>query len=261
MALTIALALQKGGVGKTTTTAALAVELARRGCRVLAVDMDPQASLTRSFGARADGSEPTVYEVLLNPQHDPQFAMQHHHGVDLIPASIRLAGAEMQLASAFARETRLRTALQHCADRYEYILIDSLPSLATLAANVLVAADTVLVPLQVHPEALEAVGLFNETLAQIQQVNPQIHIGGIVLTMHDARTSINPAIAQAARAAYGDLVFETTIPISVRAQEAPLYGAPLPVYAPKSTAALAYAALADEVMARWPQLEVRYASI
>lgn len=260
MAMIIALALQKGGVGKTTTAAALAVELAQRGCRVLAVDLDPQASLTRAFGARATGDDPTTYEVLLNATVDPVFAVQRRYGVDLIPASLRLAGAESRLMSAIGRELRLRTALAQLRDRYEYILLDPPPSLTLLMVNTLTAADTVLIPLQAHPEALEAIGLFNETISEIQQLNPALHIGGIALTMHDARTSINPAIAEAARAAYGDLVFETTIPGSVKAMEAPLAGQPLPIYAPKSSVALAYASLADEVELRWPVEEVQHAS-
>lgn len=253
MTITIALALQKGGVGKTTTAASLGMELARAGNRVLLVDTDHQGNLTAALGVTVGPDDPTVYELLINPTLAAQLpVVTTDYGVDLIVATMRLAGAESRLASKYGRELLLRTALRCARERYDYILIDSPPSLGLLTANALVAADTILVPLQAHWFALDAMAGLSETIAEIRAINPALHIGGIVVTMVDKRTSLSRDIERAARDAYGALVFATTIPLSTRLAEAPAAGQPIAAYAGDSAGARAYAALAEEVMARWP---------
>lgn len=249
----ITLALQKGGVGKTTTAASLGMELARSGARVLLVDTDHQSNLTAALGVTVGPDDGTIYELLLNPTLAEQLpVVATDYGVDLIPATMRLAGAEMRLASKYGREQLLRNALRCARAAYDYILIDSPPSLGLLTANALVAADTVLVPLQAHWFALDAMEGFGDTITEIRAINPQLHIGGIVLTMIDKRTSLSREIERAARDAYGELVFATTIPLSTRLAEAPAAGMPVAAYAPESSGAVAYAALAEEVRVRWP---------
>lgn len=253
MAIVIALALQKGGVGKTTTTAALALELARSGCRVLCIDFDPQSNLTQALGVTVGDEDVTIYEVLINPLLAAEAVATTDYGVDLIPASLDLAGAEQQLNNRYGRELLLRTALEPLRSRYDYILIDSPPSLGFFTANALTVADTVLVPLQAHPFALKAMGQLDTTVQMVRQLNPALEIGGIVLTMVDRRTTLSREIEAAARDAYGDLMFTATIPLNTRLAEAPAAGQPISVYAAHSAGAVAYAALAEEVRARWPK--------
>jgi chromosome partitioning protein len=251
-ATTIALALQKGGVGKTTTTASLGMELARDGARVLLVDTDHQGNLTTALGVSVGPDDPTIYELLINPALATALPIvTTDYGVDLIPATMRLAGAEMRLASKYGREQLLRSGLRIARQEYDYILIDSPPSLGLLTANALVAADTIIVPLQAHWFALQAMEQLSETIQEIRAINPSLHIGGIVLTMADRRTGLTREIERAARDAYGDLVFQATIPLSTRLAEAPAVGQPIAAYAAGSAGASAYAALAEEVRARW----------
>lgn len=253
MATIIALALQKGGVGKTTTAAALGMELASCGAKVLCVDIDHQGNLTQALGAAVGADDPTVYELLINPALSTQLPIiTTDYELDLIPATMRLAGAEMRLASKYGREALLRNALRNARQSYDYILIDSPPSLGLLTANALVAADTIIVPLQAHWFALNAMEQLNETIGEIREINPDLHIGGILLTMVDRRTSLSREIEQAARGAYGELVFQATIPHSTRLAEAPAAGQPIAAYAAHSAGAVAYAALAQEVRERWP---------
>ncbi len=219
-----------------------------------AAGFQPVRSVTQALGVTVGPDDPTIYELLLNPAlAEPLPVVETAFGVDLIPATMRLAGAEMRLASKYGREQLLRNALARARQAYDYILIDSPPSLGLLTANALVAADTILVPLQAHWFALEAMEGFGETIKEIRAINPQLHIGGILLTMVDKRTSLSREIVRAAREAYGELVFETTIPLSTRLAEAPAAGQPIAAYAPESSGAVAYAALAEEVRARWPK--------
>lgn len=253
MATIIATAMQKGGVGKTTTTLALGAELARCGARVLLCDLDPQSSLTEGLGIDPGTLQRSIYDVLLHPQADPSFATIHTaYGLDLLPATLALAGAELTFAGRFGRELLLRTALTQVRGAYDYILIDSPPSLGLFTVNALVAADVLLIPLQAHVYALNAMAQLETTIAMVRQLNPQLTIGGIVVTMVDKRTSVNAAIEQAARGRYGNLVFQTTIPMNTKIVEAPAAGQPITVYAAESTGAAAYRALAEEVHERWP---------
>ncbi|KPV53260.1 sporulation initiation inhibitor Soj [Kouleothrix aurantiaca] len=249
----IATAMQKGGVGKTTTTLALGSELARSGARVLLIDLDPQGSLTEGLGIDPNHITQSVYEMLLHPDHAPGFAtIETAYGADLIPATLALAGAELAFAGRFGRELLLRTALIPLRSQYDYILIDSPPSLGLFTINALVAADTLLVPLQAHVYALNAMGQLEQTITMARQLNPVLAIGGIVMTMIDKRTSVNAVIEAAARERYRDLVFAATIPLNTKIVEAPAAGQPITVYARESAGAHAYRALAEEVRKRWP---------
>jgi chromosome partitioning protein len=250
--ITIALVLPKGGVGKTTTTVSLAVELARHGQRVLCVDTDYQSDLTTALGVSIGEDDPMVYEVLLNPALSEQLPIvETAFGVDLLPASKRLDGAQERLANKYGRELLLKNGLRCARLEYDYILIDSPPSIGLMTANALVAADTIIVPLQAHYLALNAMEKLNETILDIRTISPELHIGGIVITMVDKRTALSRDIEQEARRAYGALVFETMIPLSTYLAEAPSAGQPIATYAANSAGAVAYAALAEEVRLRW----------
>ncbi|WP_129631074.1 ParA family protein [Candidatus Oscillochloris fontis] len=247
----LAIAMQKGGVGKTTTTLSLGVELGRLGRRVLLVDMDAQSNLTQAVGIDPLTLTQTVYDLLLEPSREiGQVVLTTAYGVDLIPATLGLARAEMVLAGHVGRELLLRRALSGLVEAYDYILIDSPPSLGLLTLNALAAADAVLVPLQSHVFALNAMAHLEETIRLIQQFHPRLHIGGIVMTMVDRRTSVNMAVDQAARQEYGELVYQTVIPFHVKLVEAPAVGQPIQRYAPGSSSAVAYAQLTQEVIAR-----------
>jgi len=251
LAIIIAISMQKGGVGKTTTTLALGAELARCGARVLLVDLDPQASLTEGIGVTPDQLDGTIYEAMLDPTVAESVTITTEYGVDLIPATLALAGAELSFAGRFGRELLLRSALAPLRSRYDYILIDSPPGLGIFTVNALVAADRLLIPLQAHVFAMDQMSQMEETITMIRQMNPQLTIGGIVMTMV-GRTTINGLIEVRARQRYGDLVFDITIPHNVKVIEAPAAGQPITVYAPESAGAAAYRALAEEVRERWP---------
>ena len=248
MGRVLALAMQKGGVGKTTTALSLGAALAVRGRRVLLIDVDPQANLTQGLGVDPAALEYSVYEVLLNPERGSAFAtIATEAGPDLIPASLDLAGAELELAGRVGRELLLRKALRASRAEYDYVLIDPPPSLGLLALNALAAADRVLVPLQLHAYALRAMPQLEATIELVREINPGLAIGGIVCTLADRRTNLGQEIEREARERYGALVYETVIPINVRLAEAPARGQPISRFAPTSAGALAYAALAAEL--------------
>jgi chromosome partitioning protein len=252
MAHVFALAMQKGGVGKTTTTLNLGVGLARRRARVLLIDLDPQANLTQGLGVEARGFECSSYELLLHPRRGAGFAtLATSAGVDLVPATLALAGAEQELAGAKGRELLLRRALLEARRQYDYILIDSPPSLGLFTLNALIAADAVIVPLQTQVYALRSMPQLEAAIALAHRVHARLAIGGIVCTFVDRRTNLSQVVEQQVRARYGKLVFETVIPISTRLAEAPAAGKPISSYAPTSSGALAYAELANEVEARY----------
>ncbi len=253
MGYTFALAMQKGGVGKTTTTLSLGTMLAAQGRRVLLIDLDPQANLTQGLGVNPAELEYSVYEVLLNPERGVGFATRATpSGVDLVPASLELAGAELELAGRVGRELLLRKALRATRAAYDYILLDPPPSLGIFSLNALAAADAVIVPLQLHAYALKAMPQLEATIEMVREIHPSLSIGGIICTLADRRTNLCQQIEQQVRDRYGALVFETVIPVNVKLAEAPSTGTPIGVYAPQSAGAQAYAALALE-------LETRYA--
>lgn len=248
--------MQKGGVGKTTTTANVGVNLVRSGAKVLLVDLDPQANLSLGLGVEIEaGSEQySVYEVLLNPIQGVSFAtVTTASGVDLVPSTLALAGAELELAGKVGRELLLRRALTVDATKgkYDYILIDSPPNLGLFTLNAMAAAHAVLVPLQLQIYALRAMPQLEATIELVKQLNPTLSIGGIVCTMQDARTSLSKTVERQARSDYGTLVFETVIPLNTKLAESPAAGEPINMYAPDSTGAMAYAKLTKEVEARY----------
>jgi chromosome partitioning protein len=252
MGYVFALAMQKGGVGKTTTTVSLGTLLAERGRRVLLIDLDPQANLTQGLGIDPATLDYSVYEVLLNPEKGCAFAVAPTEvGVDLIASSLDLAGAELELAGKVGRELLLRKALRETREQYDYILIDPPPSLGIFSLNALAACDHVLVPMQLHAYALKAMPQLEQTIALVQEIHPTLSIGGIVCTLADRRTNLSGQVEQEVRERYGALVFETVIPINVKLAEAPTAGTPISSYAPASAGALAYASLAAELEARY----------
>ncbi|MBX0329884.1 ParA family protein [Oscillochloris sp. ZM17-4] len=248
----LAMAMQKGGVGKTTTTLAVGVELARMGRRVLLVDADPQSNLTMIAGYDPATISLSIADVLAEgPAHIHQAIIQTTYGVHLLPATLSLAGAEPILSGRIGRELLLRAALREVREQYDYILIDSPPNLGLFTLNVLAAADAVIVPLQAHVLAFKALPQLEQTIQLVRQLNPVIQIGGIIVTMVDKRTMVNQEVEDAARQQYGSLVFETVVPFTVRLVEAPAAAQPISVYAPDSTGAKAYLAIAQEVARRY----------
>ena len=248
----IAFAMQKGGTGKTTTTLNLGVDLHNLGARVLVVDIDPQANLTSGLGVNPANVEYSVYDVLLNPNKGAGFAIvTTKSGIDLIPSTLALAGAELELAGKIGRELLLKRALDQVITSYDYILIDPPPSLGLFTVNALVAATAIITPLQAQTYALQALPQLETSIELCQQLNPTLKLSGILLTMFDRRTSLSPAVEKQAREQYGDLVFKTVIPNATRLAEAPAYGEPISTYAADSAAATAYANLALEVKERF----------
>ncbi|MCG8349884.1 MAG: AAA family ATPase, partial [Chloroflexales bacterium] len=251
MGKVIALAMQKGGVGKTTTTLSLGVALAERGRKVLLIDIDPQANLTQGLGIDPSELAYSVYEVLLNPEQGSAFATRTTGvDVDVIPSALELAGAELELAGKVGRELLLRKALRTSRAAYDYILIDPPPSLGIFSLNALAAAEFVLVPLQLHAYALKAMPQLEKTIELVREINPGLAIGGVVCTQADRRTNLSQIVEVEVRQHYGELVYTTVIPVNVKLAEAPTLGTPISRYAPSSAGAQAYAALAEEVEAR-----------
>jgi chromosome partitioning protein len=243
---------QKGGVGKTTTAINLGAYLAYYGQRVLLIDLDPQANATSCLKIDKHSVRGGTYEAILGSAsagnhilHNPRLKLS------LLPSSPALAGAEVELVSELARESRLKNALAPVVDRYDYILVDCPPSLGLLTLNGLVAAqDGVIIPVQCEYLALEGLSQLNQTLQRVRTaLSPNLKVRGVVLTMYDARTNLSNDVVAEVRRFFPDQVFTVVIPRSIRLAEAPSYGQPISVYAPGSSGAEAYASLAREVMA------------
>jgi chromosome partitioning protein len=249
---TIACANQKGGVGKTTTVVNLATALALTGRRVLVVDLDPQGNATSGFGIDRSRLEGTLYDVLLDDRDlDSVIIATAVDGCVIAPASVALAGAEIELASTTQRERRVKRALEGVTDRFDYVLVDCPPSLGLLTVNALTAATSVLIPTQCEYYALEGLSQLIATLNLVRDnLNPALAIKGVVLTMFDARTNLSADVASEVRGHFGHAVFETMIPRSVRLSEAPSFGLPIALYRADSRGAEAYAALAAELLRR-----------
>jgi chromosome partitioning protein len=248
----IVVANQKGGVGKTTTAISVAAALAQQSIRVLLVDSDPQANCTSGVGVRLPEEHPSIYEVL-NDGIDVGKVIEptNFRNLWLLPSSIDLAGAEIELVSALSREQQLRRALEATRDHFDIVIVDCPPSLGLLTINALSAADGVLVPIQCEYYALEGLGALTRNAELVRQnLNPGLKITGFALTMFDGRTKLSHEVANEVRRHFGDLVFQTRIPRSVRLAEAPSYGQPITSFDPSSRGAIAYHRLAGEVWER-----------
>jgi chromosome partitioning protein len=249
MGRVIAVANQKGGVGKTTTAINLAAALALDGMSSLLVDLDPQGSATTGVGVHPGGAEDTIYEVLLGGR--PATEVIHRTGVDaldVLPATRDLVGAEIELVGVTGREHRLHEALATVRAQYDFVVIDCPPSLSLLTVNALRAADAVLVPLQCEYYALEGLTALLDTVGRVREtLNPTLALEGLVLTMFDGRNSLARQVQDEVRTHFGDQVFRTVIPRNVRVSESPSHGVPVLVYDPGSRGASAYRELAREL--------------
>jgi chromosome partitioning protein len=247
LAEVLALANQKGGVAKTTTTINLGVALQEMGYRVLAVDMDPQGNLTISLGLNPDSVRPSMYDVLVNQVSIEEALFKRE--LDVVVSSIDLAAAEIALSSLIGRERALSKALLQVSDRYDYILIDTPPSLGLRTINARTAADGVIVPVQCEYLSLRGLAQLERTLELVREnLKPNVHIAGILPTMYDGRTVHGREAVEVLRSSFGDLVFDTVIRKTIRFAEAPVRGESVLKYAPKSEAANAYRRLAKEVL-------------
>ncbi len=249
----IAVANQKGGVGKSTTAVSLGAALAERGHRVLVVDLDPQGNASTGLGIRHEAREVTVYDVLAAEAPIAGAIVQTPvEGLFAIPSTIDLAGAEIELVSQFSRELRLRKALEPLKHgSFEFIFLDCPPSLGLLTVNALAAAEELLVPIQCEYYALEGLGQLLRNVRLVQQnVNPALRLTGIVMTMFDPRTKLSQQVVDEVRRFFGSRVYDTIIPRTVRLSEAPGFGQPITVYDPRSRGAESYRALAAEVAER-----------
>ena len=246
----IAVANQKGGVGKTTTSVNLSAAFAEMGKKVLLMDCDPQGNATSGLGIEKDGLELSIYDALINDTPMEEIIIQTQFGLDVVPSVMDLAGAEVELVNLEDKQYRLKKTVELVKEKYDYILIDCPPSLGHVTLNALTAADSVLLPLQCEFYALEGLSQLLSTVQLVQeQLNEKLRIEGLVLTMYDSRTNLAEQVVEEVKTHFPDMVYATKIPRNVRLSEAPSFGKPIFAYASSSKGAQAYMSLAEEVVA------------
>ena len=252
MCKVIAIANQKGGVGKSTTAINLSAALGELGRQVLLVDLDPQGNASSGLGIEKNLVKNCVYDVLINDVPVEQAIIPDVcQGLDVLPATINLAGAEVELVTEMARENRLKDALGRLRGRYDFIFVDCPPSLGLLTVNALVAADKLLIPIQCEFYALEGVTKLLDSMKRVKtRLNPALDIYGVLLTMYDGRTTLSKQVAEEVRSYFGRIVFNSMIPRTVKLSEAPSFGLPITQYDPTGKGAQSYVDLAKEVIAR-----------
>ncbi len=250
MGKVISISNQKGGVGKTTTSVNLSAALAALGKKILLIDLDPQGNASSGLGVEISEEEKSVYDALVNGEPMDKCLKKTDFGpLWVCPATVDLAGAEIELVDMKSRETRLKEAIAPIRDTFDMILIDCPPSLGLLTLNALTATDTVLMPIQCEYYALEGLSQLTKTIKMVKQgLNPSIDIEGVLLTMFDSRTNLSIAVADEVKKFFPQKVYKTVIPRNVRLSEAPSYGQPVNVYDPSSRGAEGYRLLAEEVV-------------
>ena len=250
MGKTIAIANQKGGVGKTTTSINLSASLAAKGKKVLVIDTDPQGNTTSGFGVEKNDLDNTVYELMLSECSIKECILKDViDGVSIIPSNVNLAVAEIELIGVDRKEYILKREVEWIKDSFDYIIIDCPPSLSMLTINAMTTADTVLVPIQCEYYALEGLSQLIHTINLVKErLNPDLDIEGVVFTMYDSRTNLSMQVVENVKSNLSQKVFQTLIPRNIRLAEAPSYGMPINAYDPKSAGAEAYMQLAEEVI-------------
>ena len=250
MAKVISIFNQKGGVGKTTTNVNLCAALALKGKKVLSIDIDPQGNSTSGFGVNKNELEYTIYDVLIEDYDiNKVICKTGIENLDLVPANIQLAGAEIELTNTKLREKTLKEKMNLIDKKYDFLIIDCPPSLGLLSLNALTASNTVLIPIQCEYYSLEGVGQLIDTVKLVRKnLNPKLDIEGVLLNMFDGRTNLSVQVVEEVKKYFKDKVYRTVIPRSVRLAEAPSFGQPIMIYDEKSKGSIAYIKLAEEII-------------
>lgn len=247
----IAVANQKGGVGKTTTTINLAASLAELGKKILVLDLDPQGNTTSGFGVEKEEVEKTIYELMVGEARLKETIIKINERLSLIPSDVNLAGAEIEILELKEREYVLKNEVDYIKDDYDYIIIDCPPSLSMLTVNAMTTANSILVPIQCEYYALEGISQLIHTIDLVhKKLNPKLEINGVVFTMYDGRTKLSFDVVNSVKESLNSYIYKTVIPRNVRLAEAPSHGEPINQYDPKSAGAIAYMDLAKEVIER-----------